>query len=198
MLRILFNALRTGVVTTNYPAEPNVPPERFRSQSFIAAARRRARRATGPCRARATRHSNFKFDAAVHVPSPASTVAGNLSLSCPPGVSDCHRSLDSTCTESEVRDSPGSHGYRAGPPGAIRVMSHIPSPTPSESAVRLYHWHWQTWNFDFKFGTVSHTETPSRRLGFMLLFGTIAAQVTRRRPAATRSFKFRGQLIAGP
>jgi Ni,Fe-hydrogenase III small subunit/formate hydrogenlyase subunit 6/NADH:ubiquinone oxidoreductase subunit I len=30
MLRILVNALRTGVVTTRYPAEPSVPPDRFR------------------------------------------------------------------------------------------------------------------------------------------------------------------------
>jgi len=30
MLRILMNALRTGVVTTRYPAETNVPPDRFR------------------------------------------------------------------------------------------------------------------------------------------------------------------------
>src|ERR1035437_268356 len=30
MLRILVNALRTGVVTTRYPAEPSVPPARFR------------------------------------------------------------------------------------------------------------------------------------------------------------------------
>ena len=30
MLRIIENALRTGVVTTRYPAEPSVPPDRFR------------------------------------------------------------------------------------------------------------------------------------------------------------------------
>src|SRR5450759_2337865 len=30
MLRILMNALRTGVVTTRYPAERSVPPDRFR------------------------------------------------------------------------------------------------------------------------------------------------------------------------
>jgi Ni,Fe-hydrogenase III small subunit/formate hydrogenlyase subunit 6/NADH:ubiquinone oxidoreductase subunit I len=30
MIRILVNALRTGVVTTRYPAEPSLPPERFR------------------------------------------------------------------------------------------------------------------------------------------------------------------------
>ena len=36
MLRILFNALRTGVVTTNYPAEPNIPPERFRGQPLFS------------------------------------------------------------------------------------------------------------------------------------------------------------------
>ena len=30
MLRIVMNALRTRVVTTRYPAEPNVPPDRFR------------------------------------------------------------------------------------------------------------------------------------------------------------------------
>jgi Ni,Fe-hydrogenase III small subunit/formate hydrogenlyase subunit 6/NADH:ubiquinone oxidoreductase subunit I len=30
MLRIILNALRTGVVTTRYPAEPSVPPARFR------------------------------------------------------------------------------------------------------------------------------------------------------------------------
>ncbi len=35
MLRILINALRTGVVTTRYPAEPNVPPERFRGQPMF-------------------------------------------------------------------------------------------------------------------------------------------------------------------
>ena len=35
MLRILINALRTGVVTTRYPAEPNVPPERFRGQPIL-------------------------------------------------------------------------------------------------------------------------------------------------------------------
>ena len=30
MLRIVMNALRTGVVTTRYPAEPSAPPDRFR------------------------------------------------------------------------------------------------------------------------------------------------------------------------
>ena len=35
MLRILINALRTGVVTTGYPAEPNSPPERFRGQPIF-------------------------------------------------------------------------------------------------------------------------------------------------------------------
>jgi Ni,Fe-hydrogenase III small subunit/formate hydrogenlyase subunit 6/NADH:ubiquinone oxidoreductase subunit I len=30
MLRIIVNALRTGVVTTRYPAEPSLPPDRFR------------------------------------------------------------------------------------------------------------------------------------------------------------------------
>ncbi|HEY5035331.1 MAG TPA: hypothetical protein VIJ30_09455, partial [Candidatus Dormibacteraeota bacterium] len=30
MLRILLNAFHTGVVTTRYPAEPSVPPDRFR------------------------------------------------------------------------------------------------------------------------------------------------------------------------
>ena len=35
MLRIVMNALRTGVVTTRYPAEPNVPPERFRGAPVL-------------------------------------------------------------------------------------------------------------------------------------------------------------------
>ena len=35
MLRILLNALRTGVVTTRYPAEPSVPPERFRGAPLL-------------------------------------------------------------------------------------------------------------------------------------------------------------------
>ena len=35
MLRILINALRTGVVTTRYPAEPSVPPERFRGAPVL-------------------------------------------------------------------------------------------------------------------------------------------------------------------
>ncbi len=35
MLRILLNALRTGVVTTRYPAEPNVPPDRFRGSPVL-------------------------------------------------------------------------------------------------------------------------------------------------------------------
>ncbi len=35
MLRILLNALRTGVVTTRYPAEPSVPPERFRGAPVL-------------------------------------------------------------------------------------------------------------------------------------------------------------------
>src|ERR1700736_5813475 len=30
MLRIIMDALRTGVVTTRSPAEPSVPPDRFR------------------------------------------------------------------------------------------------------------------------------------------------------------------------
>ena len=37
MLRILINALRTGVVTTRYPAEPSVPPERFRGAPVLRA-----------------------------------------------------------------------------------------------------------------------------------------------------------------
>jgi Ni,Fe-hydrogenase III small subunit len=37
MLRILLNALRTGVVTTRYPAEPSVPPERFRGMPVLRA-----------------------------------------------------------------------------------------------------------------------------------------------------------------
>ena len=37
MLRILLNALRTGVVTTRYPAEPSVPPERFRGAPVLRA-----------------------------------------------------------------------------------------------------------------------------------------------------------------
>jgi Ni,Fe-hydrogenase III small subunit/formate hydrogenlyase subunit 6/NADH:ubiquinone oxidoreductase subunit I len=32
MLRILINALRTGVVTTRYPEQPSLPPDRFRGQ----------------------------------------------------------------------------------------------------------------------------------------------------------------------
>ena len=35
MLRILINALRTGVVTTRYPAKPSVPPERFRGAPVL-------------------------------------------------------------------------------------------------------------------------------------------------------------------
>ena len=35
MLRILLNALRTGVVTTRYPAEASVPPERFRGAPVL-------------------------------------------------------------------------------------------------------------------------------------------------------------------
>jgi Ni,Fe-hydrogenase III small subunit/formate hydrogenlyase subunit 6/NADH:ubiquinone oxidoreductase subunit I len=35
MLRIVLNALRTGVVTTNYPAEPSVPPDRFRGMPVL-------------------------------------------------------------------------------------------------------------------------------------------------------------------
>ncbi len=35
MLRILVNALRTGVVTTRYPAAPSVPPERFRGSPVL-------------------------------------------------------------------------------------------------------------------------------------------------------------------
>ena len=35
MLRILLNALRTGVVTTRYPAEQSVPPERFRGAPVL-------------------------------------------------------------------------------------------------------------------------------------------------------------------
>jgi len=35
MLRILINALRTGVVTTRYPAEPRLPPDRFRGQPIL-------------------------------------------------------------------------------------------------------------------------------------------------------------------
>ena len=37
MLRILLNALRTGVVTTRYPAETGVPPERFRGAPVLRA-----------------------------------------------------------------------------------------------------------------------------------------------------------------
>jgi Ni,Fe-hydrogenase III small subunit len=37
MLRILLNALRTGVVTTRYPAEPSVPPDRFRGAPVLRA-----------------------------------------------------------------------------------------------------------------------------------------------------------------
>jgi Ni,Fe-hydrogenase III small subunit/formate hydrogenlyase subunit 6/NADH:ubiquinone oxidoreductase subunit I len=35
MLRILINALRTGVVTIGYPAEPSVPPDRFRGAPVL-------------------------------------------------------------------------------------------------------------------------------------------------------------------
>jgi Ni,Fe-hydrogenase III small subunit/formate hydrogenlyase subunit 6/NADH:ubiquinone oxidoreductase subunit I len=35
MLRIVLNALRTGVVTTRYPAVPSVPPERFRGAPVL-------------------------------------------------------------------------------------------------------------------------------------------------------------------
>jgi Ni,Fe-hydrogenase III small subunit len=35
MLRILINAFRTGVVTTRYPAERSVPPERFRGAPLL-------------------------------------------------------------------------------------------------------------------------------------------------------------------
>jgi Ni,Fe-hydrogenase III small subunit/formate hydrogenlyase subunit 6/NADH:ubiquinone oxidoreductase subunit I len=35
MLRIFVNALRTGVVTTRYPAEPSVPPDRFRGAPVL-------------------------------------------------------------------------------------------------------------------------------------------------------------------
>jgi Ni,Fe-hydrogenase III small subunit/formate hydrogenlyase subunit 6/NADH:ubiquinone oxidoreductase subunit I len=37
MLRIIMNALRTGVVTTPYPAEPSVPPDRFRGAPVLRA-----------------------------------------------------------------------------------------------------------------------------------------------------------------
>jgi len=37
MLRIVLNALRTGVVTTRYPAEPSVPPDRFRGAPVLRA-----------------------------------------------------------------------------------------------------------------------------------------------------------------
>jgi Ni,Fe-hydrogenase III small subunit len=35
MLRIVMNALRTGVVTTRYPAEPSMPPDRFRGAPVL-------------------------------------------------------------------------------------------------------------------------------------------------------------------
>jgi Ni,Fe-hydrogenase III small subunit/formate hydrogenlyase subunit 6/NADH:ubiquinone oxidoreductase subunit I len=35
MLRIVIDALRTGVVTTRYPAEPSVPPDRFRGAPVL-------------------------------------------------------------------------------------------------------------------------------------------------------------------
>jgi Ni,Fe-hydrogenase III small subunit/formate hydrogenlyase subunit 6/NADH:ubiquinone oxidoreductase subunit I len=35
MLRIVLNALRTGVVTTSYPATPSVPPEHFRGAPVL-------------------------------------------------------------------------------------------------------------------------------------------------------------------
>ncbi len=37
MLRMLLNALRTGVVTTRYPAETSIPPERFRGAPVLRA-----------------------------------------------------------------------------------------------------------------------------------------------------------------
>jgi Ni,Fe-hydrogenase III small subunit/formate hydrogenlyase subunit 6/NADH:ubiquinone oxidoreductase subunit I len=37
VLRIILNALRTGVVTIRYPAEPSVPPERFRGAPVLRA-----------------------------------------------------------------------------------------------------------------------------------------------------------------
>ena len=40
MLRIVMNALRTGVVTTRYPAEPSVPPDRFRGAPVLHPGRR--------------------------------------------------------------------------------------------------------------------------------------------------------------
>jgi Ni,Fe-hydrogenase III small subunit len=40
MLRILVNALRTGVVTTRYPAEPSVPPARFRGLPVLQSGNR--------------------------------------------------------------------------------------------------------------------------------------------------------------
>lgn len=40
MLRIVLNALRTGVVTTRYPAEPSVPPDRFRGAPLFRAGTR--------------------------------------------------------------------------------------------------------------------------------------------------------------
>ncbi len=36
MLRILINALRTGVMTTRYPDEPSLPPENFRGQPIFS------------------------------------------------------------------------------------------------------------------------------------------------------------------
>jgi Ni,Fe-hydrogenase III small subunit/formate hydrogenlyase subunit 6/NADH:ubiquinone oxidoreductase subunit I len=40
MLRIVIDALRTGVVTTRYPAEPSVPPGRFRGAPLLRPGRR--------------------------------------------------------------------------------------------------------------------------------------------------------------
>jgi len=40
MLRILLNAYRTGVVTIRYPAEPSVPPDRFRGAPLLRAGSR--------------------------------------------------------------------------------------------------------------------------------------------------------------
>ena len=37
MLRIILNALRTGVVTTRYPAVPSLPPARFRGAPVLHA-----------------------------------------------------------------------------------------------------------------------------------------------------------------
>src|ERR1035437_2904230 len=51
MLRILVNALRTGVVTSRYPEEPSVPPARFRRLPVLQPGGRRRRPSVCPASA---------------------------------------------------------------------------------------------------------------------------------------------------